>query len=471
MTSDQTPSHSPEQATELNTRRNRWLAWWLRSKVAIPSFLLLLLLASPLLLRGYNLGQVPVAPEPFDTQAVLNFVVPDERNAYIEFCKAGAVHVKLPRGEEENYDNSRNRPWSDVAPSIRQWVTDNQAAIALWNKGAEKPDAQPTRISDQAVDVFSPVYFEALDYRYLIRFEAVQLQAEQGPEDAWRLLRNGLRVGHHITRYATTSELLAGFMIQAAVTQYIVDWTRDSAVTQVVLMQAQKDLDGEPSPASGLAAAFQMDYLVACKTLRRPISNWSSLWLYACGEPELSLRCMNHAYRNYLREVDKPRRERTPQFEPYGFFEPKLMPGIVEPSVAQLDDWIDQTMLIPAIADAVQFGEIIMLAADEAEARRSQLKTVLALEAYRREHERYPESLSQLVPTFMAAIPDDPFALLPAPLRYRSDGTHATIWSIGRNQIDDAGSIDYSQDYGYILGPRETKSGTEPRGETIKNPD
>jgi hypothetical protein len=66
--------------------------------------------------------------------------------------------------------------------------------------------------------------------------------------------------------------------------------------------------------------------------------------------------------------------------------------------------------------------------------------TACALERFHRQHGSYPESLSELVPTF---VPEPPVDLMDRkPLRYRRnpDGTF-TLWSIGLNGVDDGGIL------------------------------
>jgi hypothetical protein len=63
-----------------------------------------------------------------------------------------------------------------------------------------------------------------------------------------------------------------------------------------------------------------------------------------------------------------------------------------------------------------------------------------ALERYRRIHNRYPESLQQLCPGFLAKLPHD--IITGEPLKYRlTDDGQFVLYSIGWNEIDDGGRI------------------------------
>jgi len=62
----------------------------------------------------------------------------------------------------------------------------------------------------------------------------------------------------------------------------------------------------------------------------------------------------------------------------------------------------------------------------------------LALQAYRAEHGNYPETLAELTPAYITAIPDDPFALQ-APVCYKRAADGYLLYSIGPDGKDDGG--------------------------------
>jgi hypothetical protein len=67
-------------------------------------------------------------------------------------------------------------------------------------------------------------------------------------------------------------------------------------------------------------------------------------------------------------------------------------------------------------------------------------RVALAIERYRRDNEgRLPDSLSMLVPTYLASIPADPYS--GGPLRYRTMPGAYTIYSVGDDGRDDRGDL------------------------------
>ena len=75
---------------------------------------------------------------------------------------------------------------------------------------------------------------------------------------------------------------------------------------------------------------------------------------------------------------------------------------------------------------------------DQAEMRCT--AAALAVERYRLKHGRWPERLDDLAPTFLKAVPADPFD--GKPLRYRHDEQGVVVYSVGADRRDDGGAFD-----------------------------
>ena len=65
--------------------------------------------------------------------------------------------------------------------------------------------------------------------------------------------------------------------------------------------------------------------------------------------------------------------------------------------------------------------------------------TGYAVERYRRAHGAWPNAASDLVPAFMATVPEDPWSGKPVLISSDADGFR--IWSIGRDGVDDRGDL------------------------------
>ena len=67
------------------------------------------------------------------------------------------------------------------------------------------------------------------------------------------------------------------------------------------------------------------------------------------------------------------------------------------------------------------------------------IATALAAERFRLDHQRWPTTLQELAPKYLATVPPDPFTGKPLLLKLEADGI--TIYSVGVNGIDQQGTV------------------------------
>ena len=70
-----------------------------------------------------------------------------------------------------------------------------------------------------------------------------------------------------------------------------------------------------------------------------------------------------------------------------------------------------------------------------------QARLALALERWRLARDAYPETLAELVPDFIAAVPLDVYSRQPM-IYWRKDGGTFLLYGVGKNRTDDGGKID-----------------------------
>lgn len=462
---------SRDESLDSHSERTQQATWWLRPRVVVLACLGMLLIGSPLLVRGYRLSLVPQTAEPFDTQALLSFSLPNEQNAYVEFRQASAITKWIANEHRKELDDAMDGEWSDASDAVRKWLDDNRPALELWKKGAAKPDAQTPlgpRLDKAGVT--------GKEFRYqsphrLVYLEALRLRAEGQPQEALELLLMGFRCSHHIGRRGEHIERLRGFGIEGTMTHGIVKWAQDPIVTSELLHQALVELEKLHQQEPPLSPSFQIEYLRILADIRSAVRregdpawdtkpHWQRMGELAYGvisEPEVSERCLKHVFRNRLSQVDKPVRQRTRQSGSHGYFEPDpSQPHLPQPS--KLDEWINHAYFGESYIDS---EALILPAARRLEARYALRKTVLALEMYRRQQGSYPETLASLAPDMLSEIPDDVLEKTPKPLKYRKDGDNARLWSVGDDGVDHGGDLEKYKDYGHILGPRKAEQRTD----------
>jgi hypothetical protein len=78
----------------------------------------------------------------------------------------------------------------------------------------------------------------------------------------------------------------------------------------------------------------------------------------------------------------------------------------------------------------------------------------LAAERFRLANSRWPESLEELTPKYLKAVPVDPFS--EKPLRFARKGTAFIVYSVGEGQRSDGGTVAadgsaHRPDHGFVL--------------------
>lgn len=98
------------------------------------------------------------------------------------------------------------------------------------------------------------------------------------------------------------------------------------------------------------------------------------------------------------------------------------------------------------------------------------LLTALALRAYKLDHGAYPSTLATLVPSYLQAIPDDPFALS-GPIHYKRLGMKYLLYSVGPDGKDDGGTVIFHKNRPAPRGPGDVDQQhwveTDSRGDIV----
>ena len=84
-------------------------------------------------------------------------------------------------------------------------------------------------------------------------------------------------------------------------------------------------------------------------------------------------------------------------------------------------------------------SETLWVAAGRCRAMQEAADAAIGVELFRRATSRLPRKLDELVPTFLPAVPLDPFDR--QPLRYQVRNDHVVIYSVSYNGQDDGGDF------------------------------
>jgi hypothetical protein len=68
---------------------------------------------------------------------------------------------------------------------------------------------------------------------------------------------------------------------------------------------------------------------------------------------------------------------------------------------------------------------------------------MVAVERYRRAHQRWPEALTDLVPVYLKTVPTDPYDGATVRIHRLSEGV--VVYSVGEDSQDDGGNVESSR--------------------------
>ena len=356
MSSESLDQSSTDDSSGGSSRTGSWIVLLLQPKIVVPLFLFLLLISAPMAYRTFRLSRVPPADEPFDTKSVLEFVVPDTENAFVEFNAASVLHVDYVEAPGDSSSaHELFEDWALATGSERKWLAANRAFMELWRKGTAKPDAQYCRASELRADTALLSVQETREFSRLVRLEASRLLVEGKIEEAWDWLRASFRMSRQIGRHGVMIERLVGAAIHAQTAQGMVKWASDPQVTADLLRRAMRELQDEQRRTPPLSACLKLEYLFV-------IASWMSLTdgpanptlNKLTGESELNERVFRHLFANWLGQADTPRQQRTKTLPGLFVFEPSPASAKTLPSASELSGYVQQSVMASLLVPSVQ---------------------------------------------------------------------------------------------------------------------
>jgi hypothetical protein len=385
-----------------------------------------------------SLNGLPDIGDPFDVAAFRAFRVPDDQNAFTFLRRAEESLTPSPP--------SVALSWSQADPKSREWVEANRRAIALFQQGADQPDAANPD-GDSVVD--------GQRLALLVLLEADRRRESGDMAGAWDCYRAILRMATHTRRRGSLAQRVDLYVYwDGLARQRLATWAADPRTTIPQLHVALEEaLKSEPKPEWGVFA-IKAGYLAMMRSLERPVPHFVQQdvgWEYhlrlgdmqlspdmsdyldaGCRfflrEPERSRRVLQLLYANWLAHAE--RHEPGPQKPAVRASFPLLLStnpvsrsttkvslypvGPLAPAGArslppqELASWLVATndaKLRIIVANSIQWP----WSPDRLQDRKAHHDLVLMLveELYHRERGSLPRSEEALVGTYLKSLPDD----------------------------------------------------------------
>ena len=465
-----------------------WKPWnWPWSVWGLVVVLMLALL--PFVVRAVFLSSVPAMAEPFDVAAFVGDEIPPDENAFTDYRLAAQMRQVLMQGlqqrsavEPANHDEVYKGGWEVADEAMRAWLEENREALAVWRRGTEKQRA--LNLSPAKMD-FTTQLNVIQELRFFTRLALVdQMRClhEGGIDEAWQLARALYRSGGHVSWRGSVIQGLVGIALHAVAASGMQRWAEHPAVTVDQLRTARAQVNTDFALYESESNLLRAEYLALRNTLSRP--DWAGMagpvlggpldnelmpaavargFMWMVGEPELTIRISRQIVANQAREVDKPLAERR-KLVGAGF----AMLFDSDPQVTRVPGELDANQLDRGVRMSI-LGKMLLPAVKQVDnaymrlrARQAALEVLFAAQAYRRDKGEFPESLDQLVPQYLEAVPLDPGDPHGGRLKYRRDfATSAVVWSVAEDGNDDGGAVESETgrpaDVGFVLKAAEPK--------------
>lgn len=448
---------------ELDRKPSR-LVWWLHPKVAIPLMLFVLLLFSPFLIRGYRISQLPDIGEPFDVAALLKSLPPPDDQAEQLLADAKKLHREPMSAEIDLINEVNESGWTPAADPLRTWLSDNAGMLREFRRAIElEAWSRPFQTNHDAEAVIESVQLQ----RAFIRLAQTQAECTLADGDAdasWVWIQLMLRQSGHVARHGELLNRLVSNALTAVAFRSVQRFTESPIVTSDQLRKALADLQRFHADFPAKSDAFRWEYIrnwnnglrlsdPYTKTLLQgnhpsldlngiPMSlRGTTIWLL--GDPDYSERAAKLVIQNWIDQVDLPPRRRSPVLgTKVKVFDCPGSSSLI--SNQKLSHKVNEHCLAKFyFGDGIRAIESM----DRIEARWPAIELVTACQLYHRLHGEFPPTLSDLVPDILTTLPVDPFSKSAATYLYLHDGERVVIYSLGMNQTDEGGLIDYQTEY------------------------
>jgi hypothetical protein len=411
-----------------------------RRRILAAVLLILAIMASPPAWWAMQLIGLPDVGDPFDVAEFQKSTIADDRNAFVLYAQAATllksrVENQGKPGARVNlvrFSRTTFARWSDAQPEFRRWVEENREALAVYRRGALRPDALERTVG---FDRASFQIFEALSSLQFMAFlEASRLEEDGDMAGAWGWYHAQLRTMHHIGMRGSIARRDEIVRWNREFRNRLMTWADDPRTTPVLLRQALDDVVAceslAPSEVDSLKSAYlDVQWLLdspANPGRHVPIARFRRFWnpnytldperlqevwdwwRFLRREPERSRRVIRLITANWLAYFELPAEKRPrpdPSVVSLDFY--ALGPGAPAQARAlapgSLDAWFETAY------DAQQVLRLL----DGTRARTVErvnhvdLLVLLATELYHRDHGTDPPTPAALVGRYLKSLPAD----------------------------------------------------------------
>jgi hypothetical protein len=377
----------------------------------------------------------------------------------------------------EFHNRAVKRPWAPKdCPPLAEWLKANDKALARVTEAVKRPEYFNPLVSRRGagessvlIGVLLPTVQKCRELGSALAARATLRIGEKKYDEAWRDILACHRLGRLLTRSATLIETLIGFAICQVASDAALAYLDRAELSAEQALQRLKELQALPPVAPLVKQIHLGERMMGLDTLqmiRRGGPTGLNLTFDPTRQPTVeerkalekldwtsAMRGANKWYDRLSAAVQlKDRRAREKEFdrldEELKAITQKL--GVrgdftlveflrlvhtkgAEKAVGPTTGELLASLLLPRLRTVQQSHDRL------AQGERN-LVAAFALAAFRADNDRYPQQLKELVPRYLAAVPDDLFS--GQALIYKPTQKGYLLYSVGPNGKEDRLSSD-----------------------------
>jgi len=411
-----------------------------------------------------------------DFYAELGIPVPPEQGTYFrpfgDFLSEQGLRSGSAEEETliEQLGMAQNRPWTPGEfPTIAAWLDGQKKPLAEIVSGLDRPNYFCPVVPEAPGEAGQGLIATLLPHLQLIRSMGRALTARamlhlgQGQNaEAWNDIVSTMRLGRHVGHGASAIDRLVGSAVEEMGCRAALTFVAERQLDRRSAGDAIKKLNDLPSPAAfadAVALTERLAFIDVVMMLHLDIGERSEALgiedglmemkrvLQMPSTPEIdwneTLRVGNEMYDELAEAMSQNKydvrqealeqiRQKLSRVQNVRWLREQFKNNADRPKkLGVAAGQILVTLLVPGLT---QIGVV------EFRSRQSltNVKTALALAAFRADHHVWPESLDALTPGYLPRIPLDHFS--GRPLIYQRTGNVCRFYSVGPNGEDDEGA-------------------------------
>ncbi len=239
------------------------LGWFFgsRRRVLTVVAVLLAMIAAPVIWWFIQLLDLPDVGHPFDVGAFLLTAIPDDQNAFVLYQQAAdQLRPLITSSKAEEQRIKLDVPWSRADPLVRRWVNENRAAMAIYRRGAERPDwLDPRLVGEPSASMRMIRAVET--FQELAMLEASRLAEVADMSGAWGWYRAALRATYHLSRHATIWGRMRAQRWDGTFRRRLSSWVGDRRTTPDLIRRALDDVIACGDLAPSDSYTLKVEYL------------------------------------------------------------------------------------------------------------------------------------------------------------------------------------------------------------------